>query len=392
MAENDVFCTRCGTQFDGALRFCTACGEPRSAQESPPAVTPTAAAQSRTQVEQSPLSAMPAPTMPQSRSRAVAGTKRTRNLLIGAGVIALLAIGGVAAAFVVRDDKNAALATTATTSQSRPSVAGQLVALTKPIAARQELLSRRVLEADTSSRSFRLMRLAATSLSREILLAQGRAKTLSAPTVNERAQVRAFQAALAKHARYAELLRGVAHPTLTKLVVQAIERAAQAASDAYVQLEGTGVHNTSIPINPTAHARLDSLVLSRAPPTPAPPSKLAPGPRTVGVPSVYDGYFTSVDRLQRCYAHGGEAWCTSGPSGQRVELVAGNRAYGQGHPGSRDVGGPSMPEGTSFTTRSGRITCSSSYRGIACRDSSHRGFVIGDYKMFLYGAGGVRVG
>jgi S1-C subfamily serine protease len=110
---------------------------------------------------------------------------------------------------------------------------------------------------------------------------------------------------------------------------------------------------------------------------------IPPGPPTVGVPARYEGHFTSVDRLQRCYAQAGVVWCTSGPSRQRVKLVAGRGAYDQGTPGSKDVGGPSMPMGTSFTTSTGEISCESSTRGISCRDGAGHGFTIGDHSFYL---------
>jgi hypothetical protein len=119
-------------------------------------------------------------------------------------------------------------------------------------------------------------------------------------------------------------------------------------------------------------------------PRPRSPRTIPPGSRSIGTPALYEGHFTSVDRLQRCYAQGSVAWCTSGPSGQRVKLVAGVRVADQMSIGSRDVGGPSMPMGTSFRTRSRMVRCSSSFRGVTCVDSSGRGFTIGDHERILH--------
>lgn len=107
----------------------------------------------------------------------------------------------------------------------------------------------------------------------------------------------------------------------------------------------------------------------------------------VGVPSTYVGYFTSVDRLQHCYATDSYIQCGSGPSGQAVELRAGVGATYRGVLGSRDRGGPSMPMGTSFRTPSGTIECASSTRGITCIDLAGSGesFTIGDHYVNVNG-------
>ncbi len=111
------------------------------------------------------------------------------------------------------------------------------------------------------------------------------------------------------------------------------------------------------------------------------------GEGPVGVPSVYTGFFTSVDRLQHCYATKSYVRCGSGPSGQVVELRAGVGATYFGVTGSRDSGGPSMPQGTSFRTPAGTIECGSSSRGITCIDLAGSGesFTIGDHYVNVNG-------
>jgi hypothetical protein len=483
-------------------------------------------------------------------------------------IFALVA-GAIGTALLLRggSEPRATGGATPTDTTAPAATAARLATLIRPIAARQRLVSRRVDDASSasSSRSTRLIRLAAASLERELLLARGRSDSLEATTQKERAQVRAFSNALAKHLRYATLLEDVSPSSLTTARVNTLQRAARAAANEYVRLTGTGVNAASVAIAPAAHARVSLLAapgpttqvrltplvvmpgepfrcispydrdhggrialvlrfangresrsisssyadrtedflfcggsttystpgyasgtvrfsksprgrvvslsgafgadfdagsvrrpvtlvvtssgrtvcrlstdgagharrftckgfpsgatisnlrvglrvsgdrrysvfagiqdlvatVQRASSAPSSVRKIPAGPRSTGVPAVYDGHFTSVDRLQRCYAQGREAWCTSGPSGQRVRLVAGVGAFNQGRPGSRDVGGPSMPEGTSFRTSDGRITCSSSFRGIGCRDSAGRGFVLGDRRLILYSAGGRRVG
>ncbi|MEX2647011.1 MAG: S1C family serine protease [Gaiellaceae bacterium] len=118
------------------------------------------------------------------------------------------------------------------------------------------------------------------------------------------------------------------------------------------------------------------------------PREQAPEPHTTGVPAVYEGRFTSFDRLQRCFATDAYATCSSGPSGKAVRLVAGGAATYLGTIGSVDRGGPDMPMGTSFRTPRGNISCDSSTRGITCTDvASGNRFVIGDYRLRLRNGG-----
>jgi Prokaryotic RING finger family 1 len=110
-----------------------------------------------------------------------------------------------------------------------------------------------------------------------------------------------------------------------------------------------------------------------------PPS--SPADASVGVPAVYRGRFTSVDRLERCVATPRSVTCGAAPSAKVVRL-AGGRAVYVGRRPFADEGGPSMPEGTSFTTPGERISCASSSRGITCKDrTSGSAFVIGDYDV-----------
>jgi hypothetical protein len=134
------------------------------------------------------------------------------------------------------------------------------------------------------------------------------------------------------------------------------------------------------------------------PPAPPPPAPSPPQPPSgVGVPSVYTGRFTSVDRLDRCNATATYVYCSAGPSGKAVRLSVGQGAVDLGIRGSKDLGGPSMPEGTSFRTPDGNLICGSSSRGISCSDqTTGSSFVIGDYRVFVsnpstHVPGGVRV-
>ena len=113
----------------------------------------------------------------------------------------------------------------------------------------------------------------------------------------------------------------------------------------------------------------------------APPS---PSARSVGVPARYSGPFTSVDRLQRCYADDYSVICTSGPSSDAVELQAGGAVIDRSPMPSRDEGGPSMPIGTAFTTPGETISCESSRRGITCIDLiGGAAFTIGDHRLLI---------
>jgi Trypsin-like peptidase domain len=84
--------------------------------------------------------------------------------------------------------------------------------------------------------------------------------------------------------------------------------------------------------------------------TPAPPPPPPPNDRGVGVPTVYQGRFTSVDRLERCNVTWTYVYCTAGPSRRAVKLTVGADVVDLGVRGSQDLGGHSMPEETSFTT------------------------------------------
>jgi V8-like Glu-specific endopeptidase len=122
-------------------------------------------------------------------------------------------------------------------------------------------------------------------------------------------------------------------------------------------------------------------------PLAAPPSD--GGPRRVGVSAAYEGHFTSVDRLQRCYATDEFVFCSSGLSNKAVQLIAGGAVTDESPFTSRDVGGPSMPMGTAFATPAGTIRCDSSSRGVTCKDvGSGASFTIGDYRTVIRRAGG----
>jgi Trypsin-like peptidase domain len=103
---------------------------------------------------------------------------------------------------------------------------------------------------------------------------------------------------------------------------------------------------------------------------------------SAGPPSRYSGSFAAVDRLERCFANDSFAVCTAGPSGKGVQLIVGSGASYEGVTGSTDKGGPAMAIGSSFTTPGGNITCSSSTRGITCKDTTTGAyFTIGDYHV-----------
>ena len=105
---------------------------------------------------------------------------------------------------------------------------------------------------------------------------------------------------------------------------------------------------------------------------------------TTSIPSTHAGHFTSVDRLERCYATDEYVECSAGPSQKAVRLDVGQGVQYLGVKGSVDRGGPAMPEGTSFQTPAETIECGSSSRGITCIDlTTGAGFVIGDYKVVV---------
>jgi S1-C subfamily serine protease len=133
--------------------------------------------------------------------------------------------------------------------------------------------------------------------------------------------------------------------------------------------------------------------LESCPGGPPDPTNIAPpptgDPKTVGVPPVYNGHFTSVDRLQRCFATNEYVFCSSGPSDEAVQLTVRSGISDESPYDSADVGGPSMPMGTAFTTPAGTIRCDSSSRGVTCTDTaSGASFTIGDYRIVIRGGAG----
>ncbi len=140
---------------------------------------------------------------------------------------------------------------------------------------------------------------------------------------------------------------------------------------------------------PHALAKCSDALGGDATGNPGPPTS-GDQPHSVGVPAVYEGRFTSVDRLQRCFASDDLVYCASGPSRVAAQLVAGGGVTNESPAAdARDHGGPSMPMGTAFTTPSGSIRCDSSIRGITCVDrQTGSSFTIGDFKVFIRPAGG----
>jgi hypothetical protein len=128
-----------------------------------------------------------------------------------------------------------------------------------------------------------------------------------------------------------------------------------------------------------------------APQPVAPAACVHPAPATTAVG--YVGRFTSVDRLERCNGTRTYVYCSAGPSGKAVKLVAGDRVYDLGLRGSGDLGGSAMPEGTSLVTGDGRIECTSSSRGIGCSDrTTGASFVLGDYALMTSAGSATRAG
>jgi len=191
----------------------------------------------------------------------------------------------------------------------------------------------------------------------------GRARTTSAPvpTAEERAPAppRRERRSRRSLAAFSALVVGAGTGSLAVALVLS-------RHDTTVAAPGKGTVTTETPAEAATPAANPS-----APPPPPPG----------GVPAVYAGRFASVDRLERCLATARTVTCGAGPSGKVVRLESGRVTY-VGHGKPVDRGGPAMPEGTSFTTPGGRITCSSSNRGISCEDRvSGASFVIGDYHV-----------
>jgi hypothetical protein len=100
---------------------------------------------------------------------------------------------------------------------------------------------------------------------------------------------------------------------------------------------------------------------------------------TASPPPTYARTFASVDGRQQCYANDSYATCTSSVSGQTVSVRVGGVASYDGDSSAAGAG-TRMPEGTSFTTQRGLISCESGSFGIHCTDKTQTGtgFYLGD--------------
>ncbi len=231
------------------------------------------------------------------------------------------------------------------------------------IAAAQETINDRLQGLGDTTDSFAGLGDAASKLSTSIVRAQGFLAGTPNRTSRDSAVRRTVAAALAAHLRYSRALTSYSQqPRNARRAEIAIARAG-AAERSYSNLARTAPALSQVTVEREDHLSL----------------KTAAAPR-VGVPSTYTGNFTSVDRLQHCFATDRFVRCGSGPSGQIVELRAGTGARYVGVASSRDNGGPSMPMGTSFRTPASSIECGSSSRGITCTDLTGSGesFTIGD--------------
>jgi hypothetical protein len=175
--------------------------------------------------------------------------------------------------------------------------------------------------------------------------------------------------------------RGVAY-----LAIGAVFLAATALGGVFFLLNrasATAFERTSI----VTTVQTRTVVTTTIVPAPTRARPIVSHPKTVGVPFRYTGRFTSVDRLERCVINETFVRCTAAPSADGVRLSVGSGVRRLGHRGSADLGGPSMPEGTSFNTPAGSIRCSSSSRGVTCTDTaSGDAFTIGDYRIVVESA------
>ena len=123
-AESTVFCTRCGTQFNGTSKFCTVCGEPRGAPDlASGGAHPSPPEPLSTKVEHEPLSATPFGLPPPGVAAGSAPSRNNRRIamiLACIGVVVLIALGALAALLLRggSSTKTAALAPAATVTQT----------------------------------------------------------------------------------------------------------------------------------------------------------------------------------------------------------------------------------------------------------------------------------
>jgi serine/threonine-protein kinase len=363
-----------------ALRSSTSSSGSTVAAATVPGI-PTTTAQATTTPHPGPqsesLPEVPRPTA----SRRESDRGRRPWLVVGAVVVLVAAVAGGAFAL-----------TRGSGAPSKPTAdpfGGRLAGLVMPLVPRQRETNSAVTSLDSGSDSLSVLQDRAGKLRHAALVAEGKLSTLTPQSAIDRAAATDLRTALARQESYAAQLQGLGAPlSIDRRGATTLRDSAQAVDDAYARLSGAAPRPccATMPGAAAPARHFTELVSTRpAPPPAAPPptSGTSPG---VGVPAVYTGLFTSVDRLERCNAMDTWVYCSAGPSGKAVKLTVGQGATYLGIRPSVDRGGNSMPEGTSFRTPSGKLTCNSSSRGITCTDlTTGRGFVIGDYQVILTG-------
>lgn len=350
-----------------------------------------------------------APPLDEDRTYRSRGGRRTA--WIAAGVIGgVVLAGGVGAAAVLAlgsrgEAKSTADATTApqtlttrttqptVTRSEQPSYAASLEPQLRVIASRQLTVTKRVETLRSGQQSFARLSRAADDLSAAIARAQGRLDGVT-PQSGDDAHVESrSRAAFAAHLEYADRLRDL--PALPRSFTQEqatkIMADATAAQRTYDSLSSTDADLTVVSISPESHRHLlelTAMTVSSGVPAGCHDARgniTAVTPPS-GVPETLPSYFASCDRKELCYATERTVVCVATPSQKQARLGAGQGAT---HGYSADVsdhGGPSLPEGVTFTSHSGAIRCGSSSRGITCADNAGSSFRIADFYVVINGA------
>jgi len=305
---------------------------------------------------------------PSPTPTSVARRRRKAPWLIALVVLGIAAGAAAAAIILTRRSDHASLASDA-----------QLQTHLITVSADQRTLNT-LLQALAPTTPLTPLREAARALGQDTNGALTYAGTLTPAARQDRTTLAALTTALNHEHAYAQALATLP-VKFTKPQAETVVDTARKTQTAFTILHTQSATLPQIPISTQLTTNLLNHASNPLPPPPPPPPTTG---QNVGVPSTYQGRFTSVDRLERCNATLNYVYCSAGPSGKAVKLTVGEDVTDLGVRGSQDLGGASMPEGTSFTTPNGKITCNSSTRGITCMDTTNGAeFVIGDYQVIV---------
>ena len=389
--EDRHLCLTCGAPFESDDRFCRACGASRAAEAAAAPYAP------------------PAPVVPgDNPARGLA--KRSRWPILA--VVGAFAVAGGAVAIWAISRESSPPAAIEQTTTSGPTTASEITTpssidvkrsydesihrSTSRLAASAAVLGRALSEVARPTQIPRIRRIALVRVpsvqSERVKLAK------DVPADLALSQQRKIVNAAGLHRRYLLMIVRISRlpaaaalkrlPVLQRLAQSslraygayfaAVQRPNLVANTGYADLSGL---RDALRLEAKRDRRARAKAAKRRSPTPAAPAR--------GVPTIYQGAFGSVDGRQQCFTDGSYAACASIVSGQTASMRAGGGSSYDGYSSGGNQSASRMPEGTSFTTPNGLISCESGSFGIHCSDNTQvgYGFFIGDRYVRIFNAG-----